>query len=29
MNSQEISLSTSYIDGAHLVRCCRKLKTRK
>ncbi|CDW77151.1 UNKNOWN [Stylonychia lemnae] len=29
MNGSEISLSTSYIEGSHLVRCCRKLKTRK
>eukprot|EP00347_Sterkiella_histriomuscorum_P001774 403370734 len=29
MNGTEVSLANSYIEGAHLVRCCRKLKTRK
>ena len=29
LNGQEIGIGTSYIEGAHLVRCCRKLKTRK
>jgi len=24
-----VGIGTSYIEGSHLVRCCRKLKTRK